>query len=92
MTTLPTIVLILTAVVLALSVIASMTGVLWWLLGVRVEQTIRAEMRNSDGQPLPERVEVVRREVRRFSNLLAIHEHDDDGKVVADILPSEGGD
>ena len=36
MTTLPTIVLILTAVVLALSVIASMTGVLWWLLGVRV--------------------------------------------------------
>lgn len=88
MITLPTIVLILTAP--ALSVIASMTGVLWWLLGVRVEQTIRAEMRNSDGQPLPERVEVVRREVRRFSNLLAIHEHDDDGKVVADILPSEG--
>ena len=90
MTTLPTIVLILTAVVLALSVVGTMTAVLWWLLGVRVEQTIRAEMRNSDGQPLPERVEVVRREVRRFSNLLAIHEHDDDGKVVADILPSEG--
>ncbi len=88
--TLSGVVLLLTAVVLAFSVFASMMGLLWWLLGVRVERTIRAEMRNSDGRPLPERVEVVRREVRRFGNLLAVHEHDDDGKVVANILPSEG--
>ena len=84
----------LAEVAVLVSPIAVIAGIglaaLNWILKVQMKQVIKDELRNSDSQPLPVRVEHVGDHVKRLANDFANHRHTGTGTVVAPIEGSDG--